>query len=254
MDLGIANKLALVTGGSSGIGRAVALALAAEGARIAVAARRGDELDDVVAAARAAGSPDARGYVLDLTSGDSIVRLLTDMRAAQGDADIAVLNGGGPKPGTVTAMTLDDWDTAYRLLLRSMLQLIDGLVPPMREKKWGRIVNLSSTSIKAPIPNLALSNTFRAGLLGALKTLSREVAADGVTVNVIATGRVLTDRARSIYTDPAAMQKAADEIPVKHFATPEEYAPMVAFLCSAPAGYVTGTTIPIDGGLLAGLS
>jgi 3-oxoacyl-[acyl-carrier protein] reductase len=106
----------------------------------------------VVAAARAAGRPDARGYALDLTDSVSIARLLKDVRAGQGDEYIAVLNGGGPKPGTVTAMMLDDWDAAYRLLLRSMLPLIDGLLPAMREKKWGRIVNLSSTSIKAPIP------------------------------------------------------------------------------------------------------
>jgi 3-oxoacyl-[acyl-carrier protein] reductase len=254
MDFGIENKLALVTGGSSGIGRAVALALAAEGARVAVAARRAAELDAVVAAARAAGSPDARGYELDLTDPASIARMLADVRAAQGDPDIAVLNGGGPKPGVVTQLALEDWDAAYGLLLRSMLQIVESVVPAMRARKWGRIVNLASSSVKAPIPNLALSNALRAGLLGALKTLSREVAADGVTVNVIATGRVLTDRARGIYTDPEALKKAADEIPAKHFATPEEFAPMVAFLCSVPAGYVTGTTIPIDGGLLQGLS
>ncbi|HTW85512.1 MAG TPA: SDR family oxidoreductase [Candidatus Sulfotelmatobacter sp.] len=254
MDLGIAGKLALITGGSSGIGRAVALGLAAEGARIAVAARRGEELDEVVAAARAAGSPQAHGYAVDLTDPASIAKLLDQMRAAQGDPQIAVLNGGGPKPGAFTDMQLADWDAAYQLLLRSMLQLVEAVLPPMRAGKWGRIVNLASTSIKAPIPNLALSNTFRAGLLGALKTLSREVAADNVTVNVIATGRILTDRARSMYNDPAAMQKAAAEIPAKHFASPEEYAPLVVFLCSQAAGYVTGTTIPIDGGLLMGLS
>jgi len=254
MDLGIANKLALVTGASSGIGRAVALALAAEGARVAVAARRVALLDEVVPAARAAGSPEARAYPLDLTDSASIDRLVKEVRAAQGDPEIVVLNGGGPKPGVVTGLGLADWDAGYALLLRSMLQLIDGVLPAMRARRWGRIVNLSSTSIKAPIPSLALSNAFRAGLLGALKTLSREVAADGVTVNVIATGRIATDRSRALYSDPAVLHKAADEIPAKHFASPEEFAPMVAFLCSEPAGYVTGTTIPIDGGLLTGLS
>lgn len=254
MELGIANKLALVTGASSGIGRAVALALAVEGARVAVAARRVALLDEVVLATRAAGSPEARAYPLDLTDPASVDLLVREVRVAQGDPEIVVLNGGGPKPGVVTGLALADWDAAYALLLRSMLQLIEGVLPAMRARRWGRIVNLSSTSIKAPIPNLALSNAFRAGLLGALKTLSREVAADGVTINVIATGRVATDRARTLYSDPAARQKASDEIPAKHFASPEEFAPMVAFLCSEPAGYVTGTTIPIDGGLLSGLS
>jgi 3-oxoacyl-[acyl-carrier protein] reductase len=165
-----------------------------------------------------------------------------------------VLNGGGPRPGTFTSVELEDWDSAYATLLRAHVELLDAVVPAMRAKKWGRIVALTSTSVEAPIDNLVLSNAFRTALTSALKTLAGEVAADGVTVNTIATGRVETDRLRSLYGhDDAAMHAAAKEIPAGRVAAPAEFAPLVAFLCGAPASYVTGQTIAIDGGLVRGL-
>lgn len=254
MDFGIRDKVALVTGASSGLGKACALALAAEGARIAVAARRREELERVAADARAKGATDARAFTVDLTDARSIDVLVRDVREAFGTVDILIANSGGPKPGTFTQTSPDDWDTAYRGVLRSMLQLIDGVLPGMRERRWGRIVALTSTSVKQPIPTLALSNIFRTGLVAALKTLSFEVGKDGVTVNAIATGRVDTDRLRSLYgNDAAAMERAGNELPVGHVAQVEEFSPMVAFLCSDAAAYVTGQTIAVDGGLIAGL-
>jgi 3-oxoacyl-[acyl-carrier protein] reductase len=249
MNLGLSGKLALVTGASSGLGRACALALAAEGARVALAARRAELLDTVAREAQDAGSPDARAYAVDLTDPASVAKLLRDVRAAQGDPDVLVANGGGPKPGGATALSLADWDTGYAAVMRPILELVTGVVPAMRERKWGRIVYLGSSGLKAPIPNLALSNAFRAGVLGALKTLSREIAADGVTVNLIATGRIETDRARQIYNDPDKRSKADSEIPFGRFGTPEEFAPLVAFLSGEGARYITGTTISVDGGL-----
>jgi 3-oxoacyl-[acyl-carrier protein] reductase len=249
MNLGLQGKLALVTGASSGIGRACALALAAEGARLAIAARRVDLLDTLAREAQEAGSPEARAYAVDLNAPDSVEKLLRDVRAAQGDPDVLIANGGGPKPGGVSALSLADFDNGYATVMRPMLELIFGVVPAMRERKWGRIVYLGSSGLKVPIPNLALSNAFRAGVLGALKTLSREIAGDGVTVNLIATGRIETERARQIYNDPEKRSKAESEIPLGRFGAPEEFAPIVAFLCGEGARYITGTTISVDGGL-----
>ena len=159
------------------------------------------------------------------------------MRSAYGDVDIAILNGGGPKPGKFSDVSLDDWDAAYRLVLRGMLDLVDGLVPAMRANRWGRVVALTSTSVKQPLETLVLSNAFRTALVSTLKTLSGEVARDGVTVNCIATGRVETDRLRALYgNDEAALRSAAAaEVPAGRVATPCEFAPIVTFLCGEPA-------------------
>jgi 3-oxoacyl-[acyl-carrier protein] reductase len=254
VDLGIRGKTALVTGASSGIGEAVALALAAEGARIAVAARRMDKLEQVVAACRAAGADDAQAFTLDLEGTASVASLTHEVSEQFGEIDILVLNGGGPKPGTYTATSLADWDNGYRVTLRSMIELTNAVLPGMRERGWGRIVALTSSSVKQPIDNLALSNAFRVALVAAMKTLSNEVAADGVTVNSIATGRIDTDRLKHLYATAAEMHAAAKrDIPAGHVATPAEFAPLVAFLCGDPARYVTGQTISIDGGLVRGL-
>ncbi len=254
MDVGIAGRIALVTGASSGLGRAVALALAAEGATLAVAARRQAELETLVREAHAAGAPKARAFALDLSDAASVAAMLDGVRDAFGGVDIAILNGGGPKPGTCTSLSLDDWDNGYRVTLRCMLQIVEGVLPRMRAAQWGRIVALTSSTVKQPIANLALSNSFRVALVAALKTLSNEVARDGITVNSIATGRVITDRLRELYPDEAALHRAAEsEIPIGRVATPQEFAPLVAFLCGEPARYVTGQTIGIDGGLIRGL-
>jgi 3-oxoacyl-[acyl-carrier protein] reductase len=253
MDLGIAGRTALVTGGSSGIGAAVAIGLAREGVRLALASRDAERLAAVARDAAAAGAPEARGFPLDLTDPNSIASSLTDIRNAYGSVDIAILNGGGPKPGRFTDVGVDDWDAAYRLILRSMLVLLDELVPPMRAARWGRIVALTSTSVKQPIDTLVLSNAFRTALVSALRTLAVEVAAEGVTVNSIGTGRIDTARLRSLYDDDAAVRAAGAEVPIGRIASPQEFAPMAVFLCGEPARYVTGQTISVDGGLTRGL-
>jgi 3-oxoacyl-[acyl-carrier protein] reductase len=254
MDLNLRGRVALVTGASSGLGEAVALLLAREGVKLALAARRLDLLESVAQRARAAGAQEARAFALDLRDPDSIAALPAAVREVFGDADIAVLNGGGPKPGRVSELALADWDAAYRLLLRGMVQLLDALVPPMRAKRWGRIVALTSTAVKAPIDNLALSNAFRTALVATLRTLAVEVARDGVTINAIATGRIDTARLRSLYgDDEARLHEAGSDVPIGRIALPQEFAPMAVFLCGDPAGYVTGQTISIDGGLTRGL-
>jgi 3-oxoacyl-[acyl-carrier protein] reductase len=254
MDLGIRGRVALVTGASSGIGEAVALALAAEGVSLAVAARRRDKLQAVADHAKLAGATDARAFEVDLDDPSSTERMLAGVKDAFGNPDILVLNSGGPKPGTYTSLTLADWDAGYRGVLRNMLEMTSSVLPDMTANQWGRIVALTSSSVKQPIPNLALSNAFRTALVSTLKTLSIEVAKDGITVNSIATGRVDTDRLRHLYPDDTAMVAAAKvDVPIGHVATPAEFAPLVAFLCSEPARYITGQTIAIDGGLIKAL-
>ncbi|MBV8148724.1 MAG: SDR family oxidoreductase [Candidatus Eremiobacteraeota bacterium] len=243
-----------MTGASSGIGEAVALALAAEGVRLAVAARRVERLEAVASRAMEAGAAEAHAFSIDLTDEFSIESALECVRERLGRVDMLVLNGGGPRPGRFTDVSLDDWDGAYRSVLRSMLTLVAGTVGEMRAHRWGRIVALTSTSVKQPIDNLVLSNAFRTALVGALHTLANEVAADGVTVNCIATGRVDTERLRSLYGgDERKLQQAGAETPIRRIATPQEFAPLAAFLCSERASYVTAQTISVDGGLTRGL-
>jgi 3-oxoacyl-[acyl-carrier protein] reductase len=254
VDLGIRGRVALVTGASSGIGEAIALALAQEGATVAVAARRRNLLDSVAQEAKKRGASAAHGFDLDFEQPGSVANLLAGVRQMFGDINILVANSGGPKAGTFLDLSLDDWDAGYRNTLRGMLELVQGVLPSMTASGWGRIVALTSSSVKQPIPNIALSNAFRTALVSALKTLSFEVARHGVTVNSIATGRVLTDRLRHLYSSEDAIFASAEtDVPIGRVATPAEFAPLVAFLCGSPASYITGQTIAIDGGLIKGL-
>ena len=253
MDLGIRGKTAVITGASAGLGEAVALALAREGVKVAVSARRLPLLEEVARRARECGAPDACALAVDQTDPAALAALVREAERRLGPVDILVVNGGGPRPGKYTQVTPADWDQCYGLLLKSGLALVDAVLPGMRARRWGRIVALTSLTVKQPLQTLVLSNTFRTALVAALKTLAGEVAAEGVTVNCIATGLVETDRFRSLYRTEEQRKAALANVPIGRAATPEEFAPMVAFLCSEPARYVTGQTISIDGGLVAGL-
>lgn len=249
MNTDIAGRIALVTGASAGLGQAVALQLAAQGVTLALAARRVDRLERLAATAKERGAADARAFHVDQSDPATIEKLLSDVRSAFGKIDILIANGGGPKPGTFLEVDLADWDRAYGSTLRSMLQLVYGVAPQMREAKWGRIVALTSMSVKEPMPKLVLSNALRSALVSALKTLSVEVAPDGVTINSIATGRILTDRLLQLYGSEAEVHAAAErDVPMRRVGTPEEFAPLVTFLCSEASRYITGQTIAVDGG------
>jgi len=253
VDLGIRGRVALVTGASSGIGEAVAFALAREGVRLAVSARRRERLEAVARTARDAGAVEAKAFTADQSDTASLRALVDAVEAALGPVEILVVNGGGPRPGTFAQTPEPEWDAAYALTLQSALRLVRAVLPGMRARRWGRIVALESVVVKQPFPGMVLSNAFRASVAAALKTLSAEVAAEGVTVNTIATGLVDTDRFRAVYDTPAKAAAAIEAVPMKRPAAPEEFAPLVAFLCGEPARYVTGQTISIDGGLTAGL-
>jgi len=254
MDLEIRGRNALVLGASSGIGEAVALALAREGVNLAIAARRMERLERVAGRAGELGSPRVRAVTVDLEEERSIDAMMEELRRSFGAVDIVVLNGGGPAAGRFSDVALTQWDDAYRLILRSMLKVTKAVVPAMRAQRWGRVVALTSTSVKQPIETLVLSNAFRTALVSALRTLANEVASDGVTVNSIATGRVDTARLRELYDDDEAkLRRAGSEVPIGRTASAEEYAPLVAFLCGEPARYITGQTISIDGGLVRGI-
>ena len=232
----------------------MALSLAGEGVRLALGARDVARLESVAREARQRGAASAETFRLDIADPESIDAMLSAVQSKCGAVDIAILNGGGPRAGRFTEMAMEDWDGAYRLLLRGMLLLLERVVSPMRARGWGRIVGLTSTSVKQPIDTLVLSNTFRTALVAALRTLATEVARDGVTINCIATGRIETDRLRELYgNDEQKLHEAGREVPIGRIATTDEFAPMVAFLCSEPAGYVTGQTISVDGGLVRGL-
>jgi len=234
-------------GASQGIGRGIAEALAREGARVAIASRSPERLEEAADAIKGEVTP----FVADATDLDRLAELPGEVEAALGPIDILVANTGGPPLGGALIHELDEWERAYRSLVLAPRVLAGAVVPGMQERGWGRIVNVGSSSTREPIPGLNLSNSHRMAAVGFLKTLSREVAADGITVNTVATGRFATERLASNYGSMEAAEAAArHDVPAGRLGRPEEYGDLVAFLCSERAAYITGATIPIDGGML----
>jgi 3-oxoacyl-[acyl-carrier protein] reductase len=247
MDLGIDGRVALVLGASKGIGRGIASALAREGARVAIASRSLERLE------RTAGEIDGDVTAFEADTGDleGLAALPAAVAERLGPVEILVTNTGGPPMGAALDAELDEWRRAYESLILAPRVLVEAVLPGMRERSWGRIVNVGSSSTREPSEGLALSNSHRPGLIGFFKTLSREVAGDGITVNDIATGRFATDRLASNWGGQEQMEKGAVQgIPAGRLGDPAEYGDLVAFLASDLAGYITGNSIAIDGGLL----
>ena len=249
MDLHIENKVALVTGASQGIGRAVAVALAREGARVVLSARGEAELDKTVEVVRLGGG-EAFGVPADVSEPEGIGMLLERVTRRFGGADILVINAGGPPAGTATDLGDEAWARGFELTLMSAVRLSRAALPHMRAQGWGRIVNVTSLSVREPIANLTLSNAFRAAVTGFAKTLSTEVAAAGVTVNNVAPGYTATERLEELFEDEGAKDRLIQTIPAKRFAAPEEIAAAVLFLASKGAAYITGQTLLVDGGVV----
>jgi 3-oxoacyl-[acyl-carrier protein] reductase len=246
----MSDRVALVTGASKGLGRGIAAALAAEGARVAISSRSAERIE---AAAAETGARLAVAH--DGSDLDGVPALVERVERELGPIEILVTNTGGPPMGPdPLGFDRDQWEEAYRTLVLFPVALVERVLPGMRERRWGRIVNVSSTSVREPIEGLMLSNAHRTAALGAFNTISREVAADGVTLNTLLTGRIATDRILDVAgSREAAEQAAAAQVPAGRLGTVEEYAAVATFLCSEPASYVTGAAIPVDGGLLRSL-
>lgn len=257
MDLQIRGKAAIVAAASSGLGRATALELAREGAGVTITARREDDLSRAADEIASATGADILAIAGDVTDEDHVRRIVSQTKDHFGAVDIVIANAGGPPAGFFDDFTAGHYRQAVELNLISTINLCREAVPHMRERRWGRIVAITSIAAKQPVENLILSNTARAGVLGFMKSLSQQVAAEGITVNTVCPGYHLTERLKSLSSQIAKNEGVRVEevydrwrasTPMKRIGDPEEFAAVVAFLCSGRASYLTGTVIQIDGG------
>ncbi len=262
MDLGLEGKTALVTAASKGLGRAIATELAREGARVAISSRDEASLAQTAEEISRETGTEVIHRAADLTSEAQIDALISLALDRLGGLDVLVNNTGGPPTGNFGDLDDGAWTLAFEQIVLSLVRCVRGVLPSMRERGGGRIVNVASSSVKQPIDNLLLSNTFRAGLNGLSKSLALELAPDGILVNTLGPGRILTGRTESVDASQAesrgvsveeVRESFATQIPLGRYGTPEEFARVAAFLASPANGYVTGQAILVDGGMVRAL-
>lgn len=262
MDLGLHDKVALVAASSKGLGYAVAAELAAEGANLILCARGERDLQDAADSLDSDSNAEVIAVAGDLSVRKDVEEIVSKGIERFGRIDILVTNTGGPPAGTFENLSSEDWDTATRNLLGSVVELTRLVLPGMKERGWGRILNVTSIAVKQPVDNLMLSNSLRAAVTGFAKTLATEVAPYGVTVNNILPGYTATERvedlARSLAAkegiDPTEVKaRWESEIPMSRLCHPKEFSALAAFLVSERASYITGTSIPVDGGWVRSL-
>lgn len=258
MDLGIKGKVALVTASSSGLGAAIATVLAEEGAAVAITGTNAEKLAATATAIRAKGGT-VISLVWDLGDLTLIEPMIAKVEAELGPIDILVNNTGGPPASPASGQPQDVWLKHFNAMVLSVIAITDRVLPGMKARQWGRIITSTSMGVVVPIPNLGMSNTLRASLVGWSKTLSREVAKEGITVNVMAPGRILTDRTRALDAGAAKREgksveevsaASAAQIPMGRYGDTREFADVAAFLASTRASYVTGSVIRVDGGVI----
>ncbi len=262
MNLGLTGRAAAVAAASRGLGRAVARALAAEGCDVALCGRDAARIREAADAIAREGGRRTLAVVADVGAPEDCRRFVDEAARAFGRLDILVTNTGGPKPGGFEGVEDADWEAAYRVTLANVVSLVRSAVPHMTKAGWGRIVNVTSLSAKQPIEGLVLSNAFRAAVVGLAKTLANELGKHGILVNNVCPGYTRTDRLAELAhvramaagtTPDRIITDLAQAVPLGRIAEPEEFAAVVCFLCSERASYVTGATIPIDGGAVRGL-
>ena len=262
MDLGLKGKVALVAGASQGMGKATALSFAREGAKVSICARGEAALNEAAEMIRKETGGDVLPMVADMSKSEDIQRFVNTSAEHFGRLDVVVNNAGGPPPGEFMKFTDQDWDNAFRLSFMSTMRMTREAVPHMRKVGGGRVINITSYSVKEPIAGLVLSNAIRSGVIGLAKTLSRELGRDKILINNICPGRIDTARAQKLNKARAERlnrpveeidREMAAEVPLGRYGTAEEVADLIVFLGSDRAGYVTGTTIQVDGGLVRGI-
>lgn len=262
MDLGLRDKGALVAASSRGLGKAIAYELSREGARVAICARGQEGLEATADEIHQATGAEVFPVVADVSRSDDCQRLVESVQEHFGAVDILVTNAGGPPAGYLLDLQEQDWHAAVELTLMSAVRLIGLVLPSMRERRWGRIINMTSISVKQPIEDLILSNSIRAAVVGMAKTIATQFAAEGVTVNSICPTYTLTERVRNLARARAEREGISydevldayrNQVPARRLGQPEEIAALVAFLASERAAFITGTTIQVDGGAYRGL-
>src|SRR5215217_3973775 len=262
MDLGLRGKVALIAAASRGLGRAVAEELGAEGASLVLCARGAESLAEACAHIERTTGAAVVGVAGDVSAAEDVTRIVGAALERFGRVDILLTNAGGPPAGTFESLSAQDWEAAARLTLTSVLNLTRAVLPGMRRRRWGRILNVTSIAVKQPVENLMLSNSLRAGLTGFARTLANEVAADGITVNNVLPGYTRTERLEDLATMMAEKEgisvsefsaKWEKEIPMGRLGEPREFAALAVFLVSERASYITGTSIQVDGGWIRSL-
>lgn len=262
MDLGLRDKVAVVVGSSRGLGKAVALTFAREGAKVAISARGPDALRIAAREIREATGVNVLATTCDVTIPESVNGLIDDVISEYGQLDILVTNAGGPPPGRFVDLKIEDWEQAVQLTLMSAVRLCYAAVPHMRQQAGGSIVMMTSFTVKQPEPALVLSNSVRLAVVGLAKTLANELGADGIRVNAVCPGWFHTERVDQLIRDRATrqsitVQQVTDaitrQIPIGRMGRPEEFANAVVFLASPVASYINGVTLQIDGGIIKGV-
>lgn len=263
MDLQLSGRVALVNAASRGIGRGIAEALAAEGARLVISSRSQAAVTQAACDIAAAYQAEVIGVAADVATPTAARHLVSTAVRHYGRLDIVVTNSGGPPGGTFADLDDAAWQQAFDLLLLSVVRMVRAALPQLRASDHGRIINVASSSVKEPIPGLILSNSLRAGVAGLAKTLADELAPDQITVNTVLPGRILTDRLRGPFVEPArqagidvdelARAEVAKEVPLGRVGEPADLAGLVAFLCSPAAAYLTGLVVMVDGGRQRGI-